>query len=49
MIQNESNIDIKNYNKEEEFFIIDSNNLETIQTKLYGYCIQNDRILKGGG
>ena len=24
---------------EDNFFVIDSNNLDTIKTKLYGYCI----------
>lgn len=33
------------FNPEKEFFIIDSNNLEQIDTSLYGYCIQNDTIV----
>lgn len=35
-----------NYKKEDGFFIIDSKNIETIETKLYGYCIEGDRILR---
>ena len=31
-----------------EFFVIDTNNLDSVQTKLYGYIIQNNGIIEEG-
>lgn len=33
------------FDKENEFFVIDSNNLNNVKTKLYGYCIIGDNIV----
>lgn len=37
---------MKEYDKlyDEEFFIIDSNNLNEIKTKLYGFAIVNENV-----
>lgn len=37
---------LNNFDKDDNFFIIDSFNLEQIQTKLYGFCIQGEDIIK---
>ena len=40
-------IDKRNYfNPDKEFFIIDSNNLDTVKEKLYGYVIQDNGIIE---
>ena len=47
MTKQDNNTMIKrNFDPEKEFFIIDSENLECVKTKLYGYCIQNDMLVE---
>lgn len=36
--------DVPYFNVEQEFFIIDSDNLQDVKTKLYGYSIQDTGI-----
>ena len=35
-----------NFNVDEAFFIIDSNNLEKVETKFYGYCVTEQGIIE---
>lgn len=35
-----------NFNVDEAFFIIDSNNLEKVKTKFYGYCVTEQGIIE---
>lgn len=37
---------VSNFNPFEEFFVIDSDNLESVQSKLYGFCIQNGQFIE---
>ena len=36
--------DVPYFNVEQEFFIIDSDNLQDVKTKLYGYSVQDTGI-----
>lgn len=36
----------RNFNINEAFFVIDSNNLEKVETKFYGYCVTEIGIIE---
>lgn len=38
--------EVDSFKPEKEFFIIDSNNLKSIETSFYGFCIQNSIIVE---